>query len=287
VAMKKLIFAAVVIGLIAGGLQVASMLGEAEFETLSQTVFESLDQANQDRAVGSYSSSDFDGLPKVVKAYLKKALPQSGSGCKIISLTQSGETRLSEDDSWNRFTARQMIAHHSPAMVYVSKVDYLPLSPVHILITLGDEQTKLESYLWGLSQIFSNQGMGFKRYLMQRWLAETVWHPDALLPGGKVQWHEAKDPIPGARAARVSLEYGGLKVSGQFIFTSLGGPPMMFLSDPERSGQFTGQRWYCSYSDWQRHGELQIPFELVQGVRNGISDDMRLRIKLKSIQHQR
>ena len=283
--MKKLFVIVFIAGVLAGGLQVASLLGESEFDGLSKSALDSLDRAASAYPPNTYAPSDFEELPPVVKAYLQKAMPQSGSKYKSISIIQSGETKLSEDDSWNQFTASQKILHNAPSMVYTSKVDYLPLSPVYILITLGDDQTKLESYLWGLAPIFANQGLGFKRYLMLRWLAEAVWHPDALLPRGKVQWQKEKDPIPNVRAARVTLRHGGLKVSGQFIFTSMGGPPMIFLADPEMSGQFAGQRWYCSYSDWRRQGDLQIPFELVQGVRHGIGDDVRLRLKLDCIKH--
>jgi hypothetical protein len=283
--MKKLLWILILIALITGALYVVSLVGASDFEKRSQTAFQALEQNAVPSEQSRYALKDFNSLPQVARAYLQKAMPAGGPRRRRISLQLSGETKMAEDASWDEFQARQLITATPPQMAWAAKAAYAPMLPVTTLVTLQGGEGKVISHLWGMTEMFSNSGYGVKRYLMLRWLAEAVWHPASLLPGKYVSWQKAENPTANALAARVKLSLGQDKAAGMFVFTSLGGAPMMFLADPITSGQFSGQRWYCNYSDWKRQGDLQIPFSMIQGVRNGISNDVRLRFKVDAIKY--
>ena len=282
--MKKVIFGIIFLAIIIGAMFAASVVGRSDFEQKAQAIFEAVVQASDKRKAENYLPADFKGIPPSALAYLQKAMPLSGPRITQLMVEQHGQTKMSEDASWDDFKARQMITQNPPQMAWAAEAEYGPLMPVMTLTTYTNGSGSIQSYLWGLMDMFSNRGEMIKRYLMLRWLAEAVWHPDALLPSHRLRWEAAKPPTPSLEASRVVLQDGGLSVSGLFIFTSRGGAPMMFLADAASASQFAGRRWYCRYSDWRRQGKLQIPFAMVQGVRSGISDDVRLRLKVDAIE---
>ncbi len=283
--MKVIITILVVAALLVGGAYAAQMMGRPEFDKLAKAVFDEMEVLASTHQP-DYTAADFAQVPPVARSYLQKAIPLSGKRTRLVEIRQSGETKLTEDSSWSSFKGRQLISRDPVLTAWAHEVDYFPLLPVMTLTKLDKDTGSVRSYLWGLTDTFSNSGGMMKRYLMLRWLGEAVWHPDSLLPGNGLTWQEAENPTGSVKAARVVLEKGSAKVSGQFIFTSVGGPPMMFLADPIPYGQFAGQRWYCQYSGWRRQGKLQIPYEMVQGVRQGIGDDMRLRFKVDEIKRR-
>lgn len=284
--MKKVIFGIIVLALIIGAMFAVSVMGRSDFQQKVQATFEAMGQASDKQKAGNYSPADFKGITPLALAYLQKAMPASGPRITQLMVEQHGQTKMSEDSSWDDFKARQMITRNPPQMAWAAEAEYGPLMPVMTLTAYKSGSGSIQSYLWGLMDMFSNRGEMIKRYLMLRWLAEAVWHPDALLPSDQLNWEAAKPPTPSLKAARVVLKDGGLSVSGLFIFTSRGGAPMMFMADAVSTGQLAGQRWYCRYSDWRRQGQLQIPFAMVQGVRSGIRDDVRLKLKVDAIEFQ-
>lgn len=282
--MKKIILGIIVLALIIGAMFTASIVGRSDFEQKAQATFAAMGQAVGEQKSGNYSAADFKGIPPSALAYLQKAMPPGGPRIARLMVKQHGRIKVAEDASWDDFTARQMITQNPPQMAWAAEAEYGPLMPMMTLIAYTNGSGSIRSYLWGLMDIFSSRGETIKRYLMLRWLAEAVWHPDALLPSQKLGWEAAKPPTPSLEACRVVLQDGGLRVSGRFIFTSRGGAPMMFLADAASPAQVAGQRWYCRYSDWRRQGKLQMPFAMVQGVRSGVSDDVRLKLKVDAIE---
>ena len=284
--MKRFLIPILVLaGVITGGWYYVSQTGRAEFAGLANTAFQRI-QPSRYPDGATYSPADLEGLPPVMRAYLQKAMPPSGPRTRRVSLKLSGETRVTEDASWDAFTARQETTANPPQTVWAGEIDYAPLVPLMTLNTFYDGTSMVQSYLWGLSNTFTNQGEVIQAYLMQRWLGEALWHPDSLLPGQGLRWLEAEPPIPAAQAAKVEFTVAGLTVSGRFIFPAGGGAPMLFLGDELPFRPYAGQRWYCQYSDWRQQDGRQVPFSLTQGVRRGAGDDQRHRIKVESISYE-
>ena len=284
--MKKFLIPILVLaGVLAGGWYYVSQTGRAEFAGISSTAFQRI-QPSRYPDGASYSPADLEEVPPVMRAYLQKAMPPGGSRTRRVRLALSGETKVTEESSWDRFTARQEITANPPQTVWAGEIDYAPLIPLMTLNTFYDGTSMVRSYLWGLSNTFTNQGEVIQAYLMQRWLGEAVWYPDALLPDENLRWKEEETATKAVKTARVEFTLAGLTVSGRFIFPAGGGAPMLFLGDSLPFDRFADQRWYCSYSDWRRQDGRQVPFSLTQGVRRGAGDDQRHRIKVESITYE-
>lgn len=280
------IFIFVLIILAVGGATVASWLGAPKFEKKTQDAFARLEKDIAKGAGGTYSIAGASGLPQIVRQYLEKAMPASGEKISHLSLICQGRIKVTEDASWDDFQARQVISSRPPQLVWAGQTRYAPLMPLMIMSSYVAGRGLVESHLWGQVEMFKNQGELIKGYMMLRWLGESVWHPDCLLPDKGVRWEEVKAATGGTKQARVYLTDGGLTVSGVFIFPARGGAPMLFLSDGKPFVEFAVDRWYCSYSDWRRQGKFQVPFQLVQGTRHGIGDDRRLEITVNQISYR-
>lgn len=281
---KALIFVLILLLAAASGALWANRAGPPEFETKADVAFEPIDAQAAGPEV-MYNEADFAGVPEPARQYLKKALPKVGLRARVVLIRQSGRTMMAEDSSWDAYTARQITGMNPPRLAWAATADWAPWIPVMTLTSYSGDSASVRSYFFGMVDAFENQGMVIKAYLLQRWLAEAVWYPSALLPGGKVRWEQADTKVKGAKMVRAIVEDGGIKVSGRFVFGG-GGAPMFFLGDPLPFGHLAGQNFYCNYSDWRRQGDRQIPFEIVQGVRRGISDDRRLEAKLESIEYR-
>ena len=285
-AVKNKILAILVAAFLAvGAAYGAQWYGRGKFESTKDAVFEELLMLTNTQQI-MYSAADLEKVPPVVRAYLQKAMPESGVRTRTVRLSLGGDTKMTKESSWDSFRASQLITCDPVQMAWASSTEYGPLMPVNTLTLLSQGSGSVESYLWGLVEMYTNSGYAMHEYLMLRWLGEAVWHPDSLLPGPNLSWQETPSPTPSTKAAKVTLQDGHFKVSGRFVFTSMGGPPMMFLADSLSQGQFAGQNWYCQYSDWGRQGNLQIPFSMTQGVRQGIGDDQRLRFKVEKVEYQ-
>ena len=121
---------------------------------------------------------------------------------------------MAEDSSWDDFTSRQISSVDPPRLVWAAEAEWAPLLPVMTLTAYTGDKGFVRSYFWGLVEGFENQGLVIKAYLMQRWLGEAVWYPDALLPSARLRWEKADTKVKGVKVARVILN-GGRRHQGQ------------------------------------------------------------------------
>jgi hypothetical protein len=223
-------------------------------------------------------------LPPVVSQYLEKAVPRKQTKGELTRVWQKGRIRLTEDSSWSDFTASEHITFSNRQMVWAAEVQLFPMTRLYILTSNLKDSARVDSWLWGLLKASEKKGQVIRAYLMLRWLAEAVWHPEDLLPGPGLKWQQEVKKIGRAKAARVILSQGEIKVSGNFLFASDKGAPFFFMADPGPFSELRTHRFFCRYFDWRReHGAL-IPFRMEQGVRHGVSDDTRLQIELLRMQ---
>lgn len=96
---------------------------------------------------------------------------------------------------------------------------------------------------------------------LQRYLAESVWLPTALLPGGGVTW----TPVDG-RVARATLDDRGTTVSLDFEF----GPGGEIVaartqgrrrSVPGKPGEYVLAPWGGRFGGYEEHAGMRVPTE--------------------------
>jgi hypothetical protein len=91
---------------------------------------------------------------------------------------------------------------------------------------------------------------------LQRYLAEAVWFPAALLPRPNLRWA----PID-ARSARATLTDGTTTVSLEFRFTDDGDVQEMFAPDrfAEDRGNYQRRPWIVRCFEYGVHAGARIP----------------------------
>ncbi len=270
--------------LVAVVIKVLAWQGEKSFKALTEKTLEAFHRDSGLKTEDAYDESDFSTLPKAVRVYLQKAMPKKGVPIGRVKIEQKGEMRVHDEASFEPFTAVQYVSQGTPRMMWAGSVKYWPLTDLKILtawIQPGEGETS--SFLWGLVPAFKKTGAEMKAYLMARWLAEAVWYPTALLPSDRISWEPVKSRQPEVIQARVRFTDGDMTVSGIFTFMKSNGAPLMFTVEDGAMPAFSIYRWYCSYSEWSRYGDFQVPRELTEGVIHGGLPDARLKITVSGI----
>jgi hypothetical protein len=127
----------------------------------------------------------------------------------------------------------------------------------------------MRAALFGLVPVASAvDGAELRAGALQRYLAESVWFPTALLPSERLSW-SAID----ASHARATLTDGDVSVSLDFEF-GLGGE-IVAVKAPSRAraagnGRFEHLPWGGRYQRYEERGGMRVPLESeVYWVVNG------------------
>ena len=93
---------------------------------------------------------------------------------------------------------------------------------------------------------------------LQRYLAEAVWFPTALLPSQGVKWSAADDST-----ARATLSDCGTTVTLEFRFNDRGEIIEVFAPDRFREvkGRYEPTPWTGRFSNYQEREGVKIPLE--------------------------
>ncbi len=286
---KRKIFYGIVIVLLltALGLQVLSRQGEEAFKNLTEKRLASFHENISRAERKPYGAKDFSSLPEGAKEYLMRAMPRQGVRIQGVRMKERGEIRVHDEASWKPFSAVQYVSTNPPQLIWSGQAEHWPLTPVSILTTYMGGRDGTEAYFWGLLSAFENRGLEMKAYLMVRWLGEAVWYPTALLPGDHISWETVPSKQPEVRQARVRFRDGEMAVSGIFTFMKSSGAPLLFMLEDGGMPALNIYKWFCTYSDWKRSGDFQIPQKVTEGTMQGFSREERLRITVFQIDYER
>jgi uncharacterized protein DUF6920 len=206
-------------------------------------------------------------LPAPVRRYFQFTLGQGRPRVRVAVIHQTGtfRRRVGGDPSagWSPFRAVQRIAASPPAFVWDARIRVLPFISVGVRDGYsGGHATMRATILGGLVPVArAEDGPELREGALQRWLAESVWLPTALLPGGGVTW----SPVDGARA-RASISDAGLTVSLDFEFAPSGevlvvrapGRPRAVAGNP---AAFVREPWGGRFGRWEEHAGMRVPVE--------------------------
>jgi hypothetical protein len=215
-----------------------------------------------DRGVASKASDvDFNTGPKLpppVSRYFKHVLASDQRLIETIKIYQSGVLRTStKTDAWLSFTAEQVVVPTATGFVWNAKVD----------MPLGTHVRVIDSYSAGvgagrvslLSAIVIASDSGepeLNSASLQRYLAEAVWYPTALLPQSGVVWTAIDD-----RSATARLTDSGITVSLEFRFNDA--DEVIAIYSPGRfsriDGEYKQMPWEGHFQDYQVRGGMRIP----------------------------
>jgi hypothetical protein len=247
------------LGLVGTGLGFSIWYGSYSWNKNTSQLVEKLTAITQ-RGAEKVSFKNFEQLPVPVANYFRRVLKEGQSIIRSARLIQQGEFRTSEaTDRWSRFDAKEYFSTKPTGFVWDSSITMSPLMKIRIrdaylegrgsmkgkilsLVTVIDEHDKVELHAGAL----------------QRYLAEAVWLPTALLPDNGVKW-SAID----SNRALATLSDSDTTVSLEFHFNDTGEITSVFTPGRYREvkGRYELTPWAGHFRHYEERGGMLIPVE--------------------------
>jgi hypothetical protein len=226
-----------------------------------------------ERPQGRVRLASLSSAPELVRRYFRVALREGDPYLRTARLVQMGAFRSKEtadpDAGWQPFESRQVFSTSPPGFVWDARINSRPVGSVWVRDTYLSGSASLRAALFGLVPVASAaDGPELRTGALQRYLAESVWFPTALLPSDRLSW-SAVD----ASHARATLRDGEITASLDFEF-GLGGE-IVGTSTPSRpraagKGRYQYLAWGGRYQRYEERGGMRVPLESkVYWVVNG------------------
>lgn len=206
---------------------------------------------------GALPASTLEGLPAPVARYFAYALSPAQPRLLRARLEQQGEL-LMGPGNWRPFSATQHFSGGTPGFVWDATLRMNPLLGVRVRDSyLRGEGTMLGKVEALVPVVHQHGTREMAEASLQRWLAEAVWLPTALLPREGLTW-SAVD----ARTARASVTDHGVSVWVDFEFADSGeiiGTSTLRYRDV--NGRPVLTPWKGRFWGYEQVGGVRIPRE--------------------------
>jgi hypothetical protein len=204
-----------------------------------------------------FTSEDLDELPEPVSAYFENVLDEGQSYVNSVRVEQEGKLRPDTTSSWKSFTATQHITVDPPGFFWNASVSIAPFVSlrIHDVYTGGDGSANVS--LFGIITLDgADPSPELNEAELQRYLAESVWYPTALLPSEGVQWEAIDDS-----AAEATLEYGGVSASLTFRFSENDVVTEVHAEERARrvDDGYEPTPWTGSWHDYETRNGMTVP----------------------------
>jgi len=196
-----------------------------------------------------------EGLPPPVARYFAFAL---SPGQRIIAgahLRFTG-TFAAKPNASAPFTAEQDVRVTPPGFVWDARIDMMPVVPVLVRDSYVGGEGAMRAAAAGVIPVVNQHGTPeMAAASLQRFLAEAVWLPTALLPREGLSWSAIDDT-----SARVTLTDGPTTVSLHVTFGPRGEIESMSTTRyRDVKGTPVLTPWVGHHRDYKRMGEMMIP----------------------------
>lgn len=206
-----------------------------------------------------------ESLPDPVQRYFRLVLRDGQPHIRSARIRQAGEFRSKETADtaagWQPFEATQVFTARPPGFVWDARIRMAPLLNVWVRDGyVGGRASMLGGLMAVLPVVRASDSPMLRAGALQRYLAESVWLPTALLPGESVKWSAMDDSH-----ARATLSDGEFLVALEFEFGANGEIVAVYSPGRERAAP-DGRAsvtlpWGGRYRDYQTHCGMRVPSE--------------------------
>ncbi|WP_024852165.1 DUF6920 family protein [Hydrogenovibrio kuenenii] len=206
----------------------------------------------------SVNLEEVSSLPPIVQKYFHLVLKNNAPIIQKAHVSQIGGFRAKPElKDWSPMKAEQYFSTTQPGFFWQAKIQMLPGLNIHVCDAFLNGKGYTKGVLAKVIPIIDahdrpelNQGA------FQRYLAEAVWFPTALLPSQGVQW-QAVDEFH----ALATLSLGQTKVSLTFEFNPKGEIISSYTPNRYRevAGDFVPTPWQGKYADYIQVGDYKVP----------------------------
>ena len=187
---------------------------------------------------------------------------------------QAGDFRVG--DTWYPFRARQEFSVEPAGFVWDAHIAMSRLMPVLVRDSyVGGAGSMRGEVLAVYPLVNQSNRPELDAGALQRFLAESVWFPSALLPRQNLTWEPIDD-----RRARAALTDRHTTVSLEFRFNDAGDVTEIFAPDrfAENHGRYEPKPWVVTCSEYELHAGMRIPVRCevawVEGTTPGLTGEV-------------
>lgn len=215
------------------------------------------------RPEGTVSFAALPALPAPVERYFRTVLRERQSLVRSARVHQRGEFRGRESEDveagWRPFEARQVFTAAPPGFVWEAAVRMAPLLTVRVRDGYVGGKALMVGSLCGVVPVVkAGDGPELRAGALQRYLAESLWFPTALLPREGLEW----SPLDESHA-RATLSHRGTSVSLEFEFGPTGEITSSYAPGRHRAaggkGEYVTLPWGGRYAGYRECGGVRVP----------------------------
>lgn len=244
------------IGLLAGGVAI-TQYQRFRFNRTTARRVDDLLATSRDFPDQPFAKADITRLPDPVRRYLRDVIESGRPPVRDVRLEQQGAFRLGNDPTapWKPLTAIQHFTVYPPGFVWEAHIELAPFLPVHVVDASVDGRGSLHAKLYSAITVAeANPTPELNDAELQRYLAECVWFPTALLPTAGVKWKPVDD-----RTARATLEHRGASATLVFHFDDRDRVARVSTDRRYRQEDEDYAPWTGYFSDYQMRNGLVVP----------------------------
>ncbi len=238
-------------------LSIALLWGKVNWYSYTTTLLEKVYAASpeQERYV---ALKETENLPAPVQRYFRLVLKEGAPVIEHAFLLQSGGFRVSPDtEAWSQMEAEQYFSVRPRAFVWNASIAMMPGLSIKVCDSYVAGRGKMRGKVMSLVTLIDTpRASELDEGALQRYLAEAVWFPTALLPSQGVQW-EALD----AERSKATLSDANSTVSLEFTFNEKGEIVSVYAPNRYRevSGKYEATPWRGRYFDYIDVDGYRIP----------------------------
>jgi hypothetical protein len=201
---------------------------------------------------------DFDQLPPPVATYFRRTLREGQPIICSARIVQEGEFCRAEH-SWSPFEAKQYFSAQPPGFVWDATVRMSSVVRVQVRDAYVAGEGSMHAKILSLVPLVdASDNAELNAGALQRYLAEAVWFPTALLPSEVMKWNAID-----ASRALATLSDSGTTVSLEFHFSDAGEITDVFTPGRYRevNGKYELTPWRGHFRNYQERDGMRIPLE--------------------------
>jgi hypothetical protein len=195
-------------------------------------------------------------LPRLVRAYVERALPPHAPTPETVRVTQAGEMWLKPGGGARPFTAVQDYAVRDVAFSWRASFPLAPLLSLRVLDRYTTGVGALEGRVLGLVPVMRQSGPETSLGEALRYLAELVWMPQAMGANSQLEWRELDE-----RSVEVATRSAPARAAVTLQFDAAGDVASARCEDrPYRQGtSFVPRPWAGTFSEYGTLGGVRLP----------------------------
>lgn len=203
-----------------------------------------------------YGGVEVAGLPAPVRRYFDRALAEGQRRIAAARVAQEGSFLVRPPAFWRPFRATQRFTARPPGFEWTARIHLFPGAGIAVRDGFHEGAGFMRATLFGFELAAAAGTPEIAAASLQRYLAEAVLTPTALLPHEGVAWEPIDDS-----SARARLTAGTTTVSLDFRFGADGLVESVYTPARMRDVQGRSQAtpWRGSWGEYARQDGMWTP----------------------------